>query len=359
MDKNSKALIEPISLTSSWEWQSIHRPVYSYARSIHPNTVILQKKIKNLYGTGSTCIFPSGMSAISTTLMAYAKPNSKFIVASELYCDTFRVLEMLKEKINGFEYVIYNAGVDTDLLTTVDMNEDAALIFMESCSNPTGKMTTKKSLKIIKKMYPNMVIVVDNSWLSPILYNPYNNFADIVVESLSKYIGGGSIIMGMATGSRKKIGVVCRLGSALGCHVSPMDCWLASQSLDSLELRMNAVSEKMQEVLAYLDTNKHVTTVYHPLHNTHENVEIAKAQLKGYPGTVYFITDLLLDGVMENLKTKNIKDIHLATSYGKAETLIDPYALKAFPEGVTIRLSIGYSIEKNKNIINDLSKILC
>ena len=98
-------------------------------------------------------------------------------------------------------------------------------------------MIDPKILLQIKNISPKCIIIIDNSWLSPILYNPYKYYADIVIESLTKYMSGGYIIMGCATGSKKQIKNIKYHATISGQHISPYDCWSISQSIENIKIK--------------------------------------------------------------------------------------------------------------------------
>lgn len=343
-------LIEPIYLTSSYQWSCTGiTPKYSYTRINHPNQRVLCEKIKKLYGVGKVMLFPSGIAAISMTFLAYK--NTQFIVSDELYCDTFRSLKSL-----GINYKTFKANNNQDLLDTVNKYKNQDLtIFMESVSNPNGHMIDPKVLLDIKKQNNNHTIIIDNSWLSPIIYNPFKRYCDIVIESITKYISGGTILMGHVAGTKRKMKSIIVCGTIFGQHVSPYDCFSVSQSIDTLELRMNSISNKVDDILVILKNNNNVTYIMYPFIKSHPSYEIAKRELKGNPGIITFKTNIKYEEILSRFE--NLKDIVLATSYGKSNTLIDPYRLESDKENCLIRLAIGWKSD-TQDILDDLCHLL-
>lgn len=362
-----KSVCEPLYLTTSFEKEpGTHN--YSYSRIHNPNADDLIKKIKRLYNTSQCILFPSGMSAISNIFELYAASDKVFIVGHEVYSDTYRTLDYLMERYPGFKYHQVDVTNTEMILTHVIENKDnLALMFFESCTNPSGHIMDFKALNGIKKIVPNCKIVIDNSWLTPLSFNPLNlPWVDIVVESGSKYFGGGRCIFGFVVGNKKKLKELKTRTVVYGVRMSQYDCWQVSDSVDSLELRMNHLSKTTIRVAKFLEMHKNVCRVMYPMLESHPSFSNAKKYLKLGPGILMFHIPMEKKEAIELIWNKK-KDIMYATSYGKPETMIDPYPCESISglydevqegvEGTWFRLAIGWK-DKSGDIIRELDEIL-
>ena len=359
-------------LTTSFEKRWIkgdpilERTKYSYSRTQNPNFTTLENIIKKFYNTNSCYLYPSGMSAISTLFDLYSGDDVVFIVGDEMYSDTFRTLNYLGEKLDNFKVIPVNVSDTDGINKLVETHKDKLkLLFFESCTNPSGHMLDYNNLKKLKNIYPNVIIAIDNSWLSPSLFNPYDWGADLVVESISKYLGGGRVIMGHITGNDDIMRDIIWHSCVFGLRASQMDCWIVADNCEMLYLRMKHISETTKKLAVFLEEHPKVNRVMYPLLESHPTYKNAKKVLedKG-PGIIWFHVSF------DKKNTKNMmnrsKIIKYATSYGKSHTLMDPYPWEENSGyyddekgefGTWIRLSIGFACTLD-NLIKELSEML-
>ena len=244
------------------------------------------------------------------------------LISNEIYDSTFRTVEKL-----GLGYYLFDP--EKDDLPICDM------LMMESCSNPHGKIIDGKKLH----NYPGLKII-DNSWLS-VSYNAYIKLhADVVVESATKYMSGGKVIMGIATGSKKHMAPINDLKIIMGVHISPFDCWLMCDSLKTLKLRLEKSERETKKFLKFVEKDDRILSVFHPRASYHTNLK--EERRKMMPSVLTLYTKYSVDSFFKFIP--KIEKIKLATSYGKKENLIDPWALKYSedPNNATIRFAIGY-----------------
>jgi len=381
----------PIHLSTSWTKYSDHHPdrtLQSYTRTVNPNFAHLEEAIQKIYSTSKTVLTCSGMAAISATLnsfLDFSQPSFLSILAdNELYCDTERLLKNLSLKFSvnvtqldltdlkavsqyceewKKKYPKQNGsgkgaktsqqkksedkdsvGSNSDDNVSSQEKQSRLLLFTESCSNPSGRLIDTVSLW--KSFHDNkieVIIIVDNSWLSGI-YNPFDYKADVVIESLSKYIGGGDLIMGAVTGRSGKImNPIMYYTYANGIRTSPFDAYNALKSMQTLLLRLQKSGTITIQLAQWLETLPCVKKVLYPLLPSHPTYEIAKKclPLTG-PSVLYFL--LPCDKKTAIAVMDSSEKILFATSYGKPETLFDPYPNET-TEGTWVRLAIGYAVE--------------
>lgn len=321
-----------------------------YVRSHHNESMKLCSILNNCYNVNSI-VTPSGMSAISTTIMGIMKikpkQNYHIIYSSELYCDTPRLFKHFKEMHNNvsiFEFDIrdiirYRDDV-IDYLKTIKKT-DIVILFFESCSNPNGHIFDMDVVKLYRKQHTGtFYTVVDNTWLTHVIYNPFLRGADIVVSSLTKYYSGGTAIGGAIFVNNKKIfSSVIRIISVLGLHVSPENCNRISNGIMTMEKRIITTSNIMKTVLEY--KNKKCNFI-HPMMPNHSSYKLANSYLNGfYPGVMMVECN--------NIPNFDKSSLEIKTSFGASHSRICPYSIHNETVGFWFRLAIGY--DDNPDII--------
>eukprot|EP01130_Rhizamoeba_saxonica_P001923 TRINITY_DN11742_c0_g1_i1.p1 TRINITY_DN11742_c0_g1~~TRINITY_DN11742_c0_g1_i1.p1 ORF type:complete len:407 (+),score=42.52 TRINITY_DN11742_c0_g1_i1:166-1386(+) len=367
-----------LAMTTSFQRRSIHhkkRSNNSYSRTHNPNFEIVKGQLNQLYGSNRCVLYSSGIAACSSLFWTLLEPGCIFLLSSQLYEDTMQIIEELQTKID-FEVILYKVHDQNHLHTLIEQHADRIkLIYLESCSNPCGYMINLKQLrKQVDTYCPNnqqaiqCAIAVDNSWLSGYLFNPLDHGVDLVLESSSKYVGGGKIIGGYILGRhhnkqyKNLTYKIQRAASTFGQSSSPFNCWLLSESLETLSLRMDRISRVSLLVAQFLSNNTKVTRVFYPLLESHHSFKIAQKYLtKGGPGVIWFHVPIDKDRAIE-MADEGTNFILFATSYGKSSTMIDPYPEVGTNtlydpnseygiEGTWMRLAIGHANEANDIVI--------
>uniref|UniRef100_A0A6C0ELT2 Uncharacterized protein n=1 Tax=viral metagenome TaxID=1070528 RepID=A0A6C0ELT2_9ZZZZ len=320
-----------------------------YSRSYSTTRGKLYDDILKLYGDPQNCVarvFPSGMATISAVFSSFGK--KKILLSDELYCDTPRLLKY-QEK----DYVDIVDVTDNDTILKLFQNNDYDLFFLESCSNPSGKILDWTLIPKIKEISPCCVICVDNTWLSGASFNPLSYGADIVIESMSKYISGSKCIGGMVVG--KNLDEVDMWLRKNGQYVADDHCRIFIQGIKSLKDRIEKTGRTALEVAKHLE--KSYTTMY-PALLSHPSQKIFADTVSHCPGNIWFYVPRTKSRkrIMDILN-KN-KEIAFETSYGSFHTRIDPWPkfdLQPVP-GVWLRLAIGYE-DKSVELIPKLEKL--
>ncbi|WP_454986195.1 trans-sulfuration enzyme family protein [Capnocytophaga bilenii] len=335
---------------------------FEYSRVSSPTRKDFETLIAKLesgkYGFG----FASGMAATSSVFTMF-KAGDHFVFGLDIYGGTYRIMHDIFNQF-GFE----STFVDTTDLAKVEaaVKPNTKAIFIESPSNPLLDVTDIVGIVAIAKKH-NLLTIVDNTFMSPVLQRPLELGADIVLHSATKYIGGhNDIIAGAAVVNDEGLAEKIRFAQvALGALVSPFDSWLLLRSMKTLKLRVEKAQENTLKLLAFLKTHPEVVKVYYPTENDNKGKAIHEKQASG-GGAVFSFT------VKSEAKAKSffesLKIALFAVSLGGVETLVThPSTLThtEFPEeekvarGVTrtlIRVAVG--LEDADDLIADFKQAL-
>lgn len=365
VDPLTGAISTPIYQTSTFvqEAPGIHKG-FDYARSNNPTRKVLEDLIANLEHGAKGFAFASGLAAIDAVIKLL-KSGDEIIAVDDIYGGAFRLFTHIYEKFG-----ISVKYVDTTNAANVAscINKKTKLIWLESPTNPTLKISDIKTIASIAKAN-NILLCVDNTFASPAAQKPLELGADLVVHSATKYLSGHSdLIAGLVITKTKELGDKLKfIQNASGAILGPFDSWLAIRGIETLSLRIKQHSESAQKIAEYLQTCDLVRNVYYPGLNTHKNHDIAKQQIKYFGGVISF--DLKIDSkeVASHI-VSNAGYFKLAESLGGVKSLIClPCEMthKSIPRdiryesGVTdslIRLSVG--LEDVEDLIASLQTAL-
>ncbi len=348
-----------------------------YSRFNNPNLEVLEDRLALYDKTEMAAVFSSGMSAISTALLAYLRPNDVLFAAQPLYGGT----EVLIEKVLT-NYAItphhFHDGCDEEKMrvSAKDAMEKGRIgaIMVETPGNPTNAII---DLQLMKKIADEIgkaqgyrpPVICDNTFLGPIYQNALEHGADIAIYSLTKYVGGHSdLVAGGATGKEEWLKPVKGLRGAIGTQLDPNSAWMLMRSLETLSLRMERANQNAHKIATYLKSHPKVKDVYHLdfLPQDWKEAEVYKRQCTGAGSTFSFET---YGGELEAFKLlDNLQIMHLAVSLGGTETLVSHPASMTHSGvpietrdklGITyslIRISVG--IENADDLIADLEQSL-
>ena len=334
-----------------------------YTRSGSEKRTALEKALTALYTKGiettperlsayNAKVFPSGMNAIYSLFhcIAIKYPGCIAITGSELYCDSPKTIK-------------YVCGYTQMQTFTVHMSDNAAIInmfkthqnkikifFIESCSNPSGFLFDWSLVSQLKRFSPHCLICVDNTWLTPIIFNPLLHGADLIVDSMTKYISASKRIGGCIVTNQPIYNDLDVQGRIMGLNYCSKTCKKVLKQLVSIETRMRATSAITEQVLAHMRTlpSSKVTRIHHP------------GPINGlYAGMISFhVETKIKKGIKELLKSILLDpSFKYQTSYGSAYSKIDSFPRHGFSNdrdfvkqpdkirGVWLRLSIGYESE--------------
>lgn len=306
------------------------------------------------------------------TVLSTLRTGDMVLAMNDVYGGTDRLLSKVAVPQWGFRYAQVDMGDVLAVQKMIDENGGAVrMLWVETPSNPTLKLVDIAALcEAVKKLDPTIVIVIDNTFATPYLQKPLRLGADVVVHSVTKYIGGHSdVLMGaVVCNSENFAEQLAFLQKAIGAVPSPFDCFLALRGLKTLGLRMRQHCETAVKVAAYLSKHEHVNRVYYPGFKDHPKHDVAvKQMIGGFGGMLSFE---LRDGDLEKTVklTKAVRLFALAESLGGVESLIEVPSVMTHAciaanvrehLGITdslIRLSIG--CESAQDLILDLDEAL-
>ncbi|OCK92788.1 cystathionine gamma-lyase-like protein [Cenococcum geophilum 1.58] len=276
-DPVTGAVIEPISLSTTFAQTSVGRPVglYEYSRSSNPNRDNFEKAVAALEHARYALAFSSGSATTATILQSLAA-GSHVVSVSDVYGGTHRYFT--KVALAHGVQVTFSPSIEIDISDLIRPNE-TKLIWIETPSNPTLSLVDIRAVASIAHQH-GILVVVDNTFLSPYVQNPLDHGADIVVHSVTKYINGHSdVVMGAAAFNAPELYErLSFLQNAIGAVPSPFDTWLAHRGLKTLHLRAREATTNATLVAEALEASPHVIAVNYPGLASHPHRAIALKQ---------------------------------------------------------------------------------
>ena len=276
IDPTTGAVIEPISLSTTFAQTAVGKPIglYEYSRSANPNRDNFEEAIAAVEHSRFALAFSSGSATTATILQSLAA-GSHLISVSDVYGGTHRYFTKVAAA-HGVQ-VTFSPSIELDVKELI--RENTKLVWIESPSNPTLSLVDIRNVASVAHAH-GILVVVDNTFLSPYVQNPLDHGADIVVHSVTKYINGHSdVLMGVAAFNSPELKErLTFLQNAIGAVPSPFDCWLAHRGLKTLHLRARAASENAMAVATALEASPHVISVNYPGLKSHPQRPIAIKQ---------------------------------------------------------------------------------
>ncbi len=338
---------------------------YIYARGATPTTRALELSLARIEGGVDAVVFDSGMSAITAAVMGLSSPGDLVLSISPIYGETFLVFDMIGKRI-GLEVEWYT-GWDSDELSELIKEKRPKLVYLEVPSNPILKVFDIRKISQVAREV-NAITIVDNTFASPYLQRPLELGADIVVESMTKFISGHSDLIGglVSSRSRELISKVRKMLFVTGGVLDSFRAWLFMRSLKTLHVRVEKQCNNAEAIAKFLEDHPAVSKVYYPGLKSHPNYKVALNQMRRFGSLI----SLELKGGYEAGMNfiRNLKVFRKAVSLGAVESLAEHPASMTHSmmpreerekAGITdglIRLSIG--IENLGDLIDDLKQAL-
>ena len=360
-DPSTGAIMTPIYQTSTYVQEEIgvHKG-FEYSRTGNPTRAALESNLAALESGKFGACFGSGLAAIDCVIKML-NPGDEVISTNDLYGGSYRIFKTIFEKYGiNFHFVDM---VDIQNISN-KINDKTKLIWIETPTNPMMNIIDVKSIVEIANT-KRIKVAVDNTFATPYLQRPLELGADIVMHSVTKYLGGHSdVVMGaLVTNDESLAEEMYRIQNSSGAVCGPMDSFLVLRGVKTLHLRVQRHCENGEKVAHFLHNNPQVDQVYWPGFETHPNHEVAKEQMNGFGGMISFT---LVGDSLDKAKSivSKTKLFTLAESLGGVESLIGhPSTMthasipreERMKSGVLdslIRLSVG--IEDASDLIEDL-----
>lgn len=358
--KHYGAISYPIYQTATYAHPGVGQSSgYDYSRLQNPTREHLEKIVASLEAGIDALAFSTGMAAIAT-LMELFKPGDHLIVDSDLYGGSIRLFDNISKK-NGITFTSIDCCRDD---ITKYINDNTKAVFIETPTNPMMNVTDIELLSRITKEN-NLLLIVDNTFLSPYFQNPLGLGADVVVHSGTKYLGGhNDTLAGFLVTSKAAISEKLRFHiKTTGAGLSPFDSWLILRGIKTLAVRMEKAQENAIKMVDWLSGQKEVIRIIYPGLSTHPGHDIMKKQSRGFGAMITFE---VTGKEFAQAVLGNVKLIQFAESLGGVETLITYPITQTHADvpvdilqknGVTesvLRLSVG--IEEVGDLITDLEE---
>lgn len=338
-------------------------PGHIYSRNTNPTVRAFEDKVKVLEGAQAATSFSSGMAAISNTLATFLKPGDQVVSIKDSYGGTNVIFNEFLPPL-GIEVALCATGDYEELETQID--KGCTLLYLETPTNPTIKIVDIKRLSA-KAHSVGALVVVDNTFATPINQLPLELGADIVLHSASKYLGGhADALGGVICASKELVQQVYHYREINGATLAPMDAYSLLRGMKTLKLRVERQNDNAMAVARYLESHPMVEQVNYPGLESHAGHDIAKQQMSGFGGMLSFSVHGGLDAIKTFLPRLNYA--HMAANLGCVETVVGPpvttshvectaqeRAAAGIPEGL-VRYSTG--IEDIEDLINDLEQAL-
>ena len=364
-DPSTGAIMTPIYQTSTYVQEAPGKNKgYEYARSQNPTRFALERAFAEIENAKYALAFSSGVAA-TDAVIKLLEPGDEVVCGNDMYGGTYRLFTKVFEKFGiRFNYV------DTTNVSIISkaISGKTKLVWLETPTNPLMNITDIGAVAAITKP-KNILLAVDNTFASPYLQNPIDLGADIVMHSVTKYLGGHSdVIQGsLMMNSSELRDKLYFIQKSCGAVPGPMDCFLVLRGIKTLHVRMKAHCENGAKIAHWLRSHPKIGKVYWPGFEDHPGYAVAKKQMRDFGGMLSFV--LKNDSVEEAMRVlSSTKLFSLAESLGGVESLINhPASMthasipreERVKNGLTdslIRLSVG--IEDADDLIEDLAKAI-
>jgi cystathionine beta-lyase len=364
-DPSTGAIMTPIFQTSTYVQRSPgDHQGYEYSRTHNPTRTALQQNLAALENGKHGICFSSGLGAIDAVIKLF-RPGDEIISTNDLYGGTYRLFTKVFEPF-GIKFHFVPMADPAAIESKITAN--TKMIWVETPTNPMMNIIDIQAVADLGKKH-GVLVAVDNTFASPFIQNPLDLGADIVMHSVTKYLGGHSdVVMGALVVNDDSLAErLVFLQNASGATPGPQDCFLVLRGIKTLHLRMERHSQNGKTIAAYLKNHPKVEKVYWPGFEDHPNHAIAKKQMRDFGGMISFT---LKGNRLEDAKKvmENFKVFALAESLGGVESLCGhPASMthasipKEEREKVglvdsLIRLSVG--VEDAEDLKNDLAQAL-
>jgi len=366
IDPQTGSISFPIYQTATFvqEAPGVHKG-FDYGRTNNPTRQVVENLIAKIENGAGGVAFSTGLAAIDAVLKLLKK-GDEIIAVDDIYGGAYRL----------FTHIYAKLGISVHYVDTTEskniipfINANTKLIWIETPTNPTLKISDIKDIAALKNN-PDILLVVDNTFASPLYQKPLDLGADIVIHSATKYLAGHSdLLAGFVVAKDFKVYEQIKfIQNASGAILGPQDSWLLVRGIETLSLRYQQQSHSALKVAQYLSSHPAIDKVFYPGLSSHKNHEIAQSQQQGYYGGVlsFSLKEDCLDHAVKICQ--DLQYFHLAESLGGVKSLVcipSQMTHKSVPaekrqaagiQDSLIRLSCG--IEDTQDLIKDIQQAL-
>lgn len=348
------------------EWLEValgRKPGHIYGRNTNPTVAAFEEKVRDLEGAEAATSFASGMAAISNTLFTFLSPGDRVVSINDTYGGTNKIfIEFLPR------FQIEVALCDTTDHEAIEsaIEQGCKLLYLETPTNPTVKVVDIARLAAAGHRR-RALVVVDNTFATPLNQRPLQLGADLVVHSATKFLGGhADALGGIVCGPKDLVNRIYHFREITGACLEPMSAYLLLRGMKTLHLRVRQQNESALKIARFLESQPQVAKVFYPGLPSHPDHEVARRQMTGFGGVLSFV----LHGGFETVKTflPRLRYANLAANLGAVETIAGPPATTSHVESTAeeraasgipealIRYSVG--IEDVDDLIADLRQAL-
>ncbi|KGK15251.1 O-succinylhomoserine (thiol)-lyase [Vibrio navarrensis] len=362
-DSQFRAVVPPIYLSTNYGFPAFGEvPKYDYTRSGNPNRGLLEQALYELESGQGAVVTNCGTSALNLWVSAFLSPNDLIVAPHDCYGGTYR---LFNTRANKGDFKVRFVDQSDPAALEAALALKPKLLLIETPSNPLVRVVDIAAV-CEKGHRVGALVAVDNTFLTPVYQKPLELGADFVIHSTTKYINGHSDVIGgvVVTKTAQHAEELAWWGNCLGATGTPFDSYMTLRGIRTLGARMRVHEESSQQILAFLQSEPLVGTIYHPSLPQHPGHEIAKKQQSGFGSMLSFE----FAGSFEQLKqfVQALELFSLAESLGGVESLIcHPASMthRAMGEaalaeaGVSqqlLRLSVG--LEDAHDLIADLKQ---
>ncbi|NVK21633.1 MAG: methionine gamma-lyase [Kangiellaceae bacterium] len=372
-DPSFGSLATPIHQTSTFVFDNVQQGAnrfageeagYIYSRLGNPTVRELEQRMAALENTEDAAAFGSGMGAVSATLLANLQKGDHLVASAALYGCTFA---LINHKFAQFGIEVTFVDITNAEEVEAAIQENTKLIYFETPINPNLVCVNMAEISRVAKKH-NLLTVMDNTFMSPVLQQPSNYGMNLIIHSATKYLNGhGDVIAGIVCGGAEQIeNIKLTTLKDMGAVMSPNDAWLITRGLKTLSVRVERHCDNAEKVADFLDNHSGIKQVYYPGLKHHPANHLVGTQMKRAGGVIAFEVDGSFDDAVRFMN--NLKMCRIAVSLGDAETLIQhPASMTHSPytpeeraaAGISetlIRISVG--LEHVDDIIEDLEQAL-
>jgi cystathionine gamma-synthase len=348
------------------EWLKVaqgKKPGHIYGRNTNPTVAAFEEKVRTLEGAEAATSFASGMAAISNTLFTLLSPGERVVSVNDTYGGTNK---LFIEFLPRFQIGVTLCDTTDHEAIESAIARDCKVLYLESPTNPTNKVVDLARLAAAAHRRGS-VVVVDNTFATPINQQPLKLGADLVIHSATKFLGGhADALGGVACGGRALVSRIYHFREITGACLDPMAAYLLLRGMKTLHLRIRQQNQSALAIARFLEAQPQITAVFYPGLESHKNHDIARRQMSGFGGVLSFVLKGGFNAVKKFLP--RLRYAHLAANLGAVETIAGPpattshvestpeeRAASGIPEAL-IRYSVG--IEDTDDLIADLQQAL-